>query len=58
MIGQRISVLTFLPPPKEGSLSLREYENYARKTKEREMEFAVGEVAEKRVTIDKNSFVE
>ena len=58
MIGQRISILTFLPPPKEVSLSLREYENYVRKTKESEMEFAVGEVAEKIVTIDNNSFVE
>lgn len=55
MINQRILILTFPSPPKERYLSLREYETYVRKTKESHMEFAVGEVTERRVLVDKKN---
>ena len=53
MIGQRISVLTFLPPPKSG-LKLRDYETYVSNTKQNEMDYVSCEVAENRKIIDKN----
>ena len=56
MINQRILILTLPSPPKERYLSLREYETYVRKTKESHMEFAVGEVTERRVLVDKKMF--
>ena len=55
MINQRILILTFPSPPKERYLSLREYETYVIKTKESHMEFAVGEVTERRVLVDKKN---
>ena len=56
MIGQRISALTFLPPPKAGS-NLREYEAYVSNTKQNEMDAVACEVAENRKIIDKKSFI-
>lgn len=55
MISQRISALTFLPPPKAGT-NLKDYEEYVQKTKQSEMDFNSGEVSEKRSSIDKKSF--
>ena len=54
-LNLRISALSFLPPPKAGS-SFQKNEDYVSRTKNSEMEYTVGEVAEKRGAIDKKTF--